>query len=244
MRWTCILCTACFARWQQLVRHHQLLKICSTKPTSQSSGDLAATKLDSNDALKNTLSPKPNLSSCFTCQVTACCAHSKCNNLAMLGLVRIATRICHLVLTLHAHRLTLTQHAVLMLQQKCTCKKDTACQWEMGQLTLPVLAKPCNRVISKKAMMGNMMAVNALMGSQYSCTTFTSLSVSYQNSRLAKAWNLLPPHPHAQGMMLCLKLTQQHRADFLSSTEHYCLYWARSYAWLQCLVAVESVGQP
>jgi len=57
----------------------------------------------------------------------------------------------------------------------------------MGQLTLPVLAKPCNRVISKKAMMGNMMAVNALMGSQYSCTTFTSLSVSYQNSRLAKA---------------------------------------------------------
>ena len=38
-------------------------------------------------------------------------------------------------------------------------------------LTLPVFAKPCNRVISKKAMIGNMMAVKALMGSQYSCTT-------------------------------------------------------------------------
>ena len=38
-------------------------------------------------------------------------------------------------------------------------------------VTLPVLAKPCNLVISKKPMMGNMMAVKALMGSQYSCKT-------------------------------------------------------------------------
>lgn len=36
---------------------------------------------------------------------------------------------------------------------------------------MPVFAKPCNRVISKNAMIGNMIAVKALIGSQYSWTT-------------------------------------------------------------------------
>lgn len=53
-------------------------------------------------------------------------------------------------------------------------KRDTSCY--EGMLTLPVLAKPCNRVISKKAMIGNMMAVRALIGSQYSFRTSTDKS--------------------------------------------------------------------
>ncbi len=51
----------------------------------------------------------------------------------MLGWVSIDTKICHLVLSLHARQLTSTQHAVHMLdtlKQRCKCKKSNACQWE------------------------------------------------------------------------------------------------------------------
>lgn len=46
------------------------------------------------------------------------------------------------------------------------------------QLTLPCLANPCSRVISKNPMTGNMMAVKALMGSQYSCRSRNHVSAA------------------------------------------------------------------
>ena len=70
--------------------------------------------------------------------------------------------------------------SIAYVQQTYT-QQGFLCRFSVDFCTLPVLAKPCNRVISKKAMIGNMMAVKALMGSQYSCRTFP-VSVNQTNT--------------------------------------------------------------